>query len=407
MTFAAITSICSQENYLPGSLVTIDNDTLKGFIDYRNWKNNPYRIAFKRQIDGESKPYTPFDIKEFRVKDEIYTAGRIEVETSPTKTEELDKDSRLKILLVYAFLQTVVYGQKSLYYYKRFKGKDNFYIKTESGYELLIHKKYLAKKDVGTVIINNNKYLGQLTLYLSECPEIRSKLKHTQYNRKSLEQLFMYYYECAGTSYQFRKEWEKALFRKGLSLGISRSSINFENYHFTPLVGADFEISTELSFALGLDVIFPRSRRRSSLYNELMYSSYNTRGYYPKVTGVNNNSNAHFELAYTYLKLNNMLRYRYEVGPVYVFINGGISNGYAIREVNDKILDANTGGSSIHVENKDIATRRYEQGILFGGGLEIKGLSLEARWEYSNGMSDMLSLSSKVRRYYFMIGYAF
>ncbi|NJK97917.1 MAG: hypothetical protein HC905_26095 [Bacteroidales bacterium] len=39
----------SQENYIPGYVIE-NGDTLKGFIDYRNWEKNPNQIAFKTSM---------------------------------------------------------------------------------------------------------------------------------------------------------------------------------------------------------------------------------------------------------------------------------------------------------------------------------------------------------------------
>lgn len=36
----------AQKNLQPGAVITSRGDTLKGFIDYRNWEKNPIAIDF-------------------------------------------------------------------------------------------------------------------------------------------------------------------------------------------------------------------------------------------------------------------------------------------------------------------------------------------------------------------------
>jgi len=40
-------SSLAQSNYKPGYVVDLRNDTLKGFIDYKEWENNPKTFTFK------------------------------------------------------------------------------------------------------------------------------------------------------------------------------------------------------------------------------------------------------------------------------------------------------------------------------------------------------------------------
>ena len=188
----------SQENYLPGYIINSSNDTVKGYIDYRNWGENPSVIRFKIKTDSKVDNYTPLDIKAFHVKDEIYISAIVEKETSPTKINELNLNPKLHLQTDTVFLQTLFGGDKSLYYYKTAEGKDNFYIKNDSVYDLLIFKKYLKNQEDKLLVTLDKKYIGQLSVYLSDCPNIRKKLMNTTYSLNSLERLFKFYYGRTG-----------------------------------------------------------------------------------------------------------------------------------------------------------------------------------------------------------------
>jgi hypothetical protein len=57
----------AQSNYKPGYVVTTKGDTLKGFIDYREWDINPRSINFKSNGSSDAKSLTPADITFFNV----------------------------------------------------------------------------------------------------------------------------------------------------------------------------------------------------------------------------------------------------------------------------------------------------------------------------------------------------
>ena len=204
----------SQGNYLSGYVIDLEKDTIKGFIDYKNWNANPDKINFKIRRDTTSILYSTSSIVEFGVKDEMYISAIVNTETSPTQSNILQENSVLNFKLDTVFLQTLYKGSKDLYYYKSEKGKDNFYIKDGQNLELLIYKKYaLLKYDergrTTYVVKENKKYKGQLAHYLSDCSSIQSKLLNTGYSQVSLEEIFKYYYTCSQNDIQFQKKKAK------------------------------------------------------------------------------------------------------------------------------------------------------------------------------------------------------
>jgi len=67
---------------LPGYLKTADGVRTEGFIDYRNWENNPKQITFKQEEQSEKQVFKALDIAEFGVKDEFYVGASLA--TQPT-----------------------------------------------------------------------------------------------------------------------------------------------------------------------------------------------------------------------------------------------------------------------------------------------------------------------------------
>jgi len=159
-----------------------------------------------------------------------------------------------------------------------------------------------------------------------------------------------------------------------------------------------------------MDVVLARNQRKWSIYNELLLSSYMTNGYSEEFFSEEYYKIYNNDIGYTYLKMNNMLRFTYPVSgqDFYVFANLGISNGYAISETNTSEQEVKFYADPVTTEEIAIEdSRKYEQGFLAGIGAKYSKFSFETRFETGNGMSTYTSLNSKVNRFYFLLGYRF
>lgn len=405
----------SQQNYLPGYIISPERDTISGFIDYKNWNINPNKIKFKIKKDSAPIFYNPNSIIEFGVKDEIYVSAIVNTETSPIQTNRLQEYSKLNLKLDTIFIQTLFKGSKSLYFYKSNKGKDNFYLKRGPDFELLIYKKYtLTFKDKlgfkASILKENKKFKGQLAHYFDDCSTIQSKLKTTEYTQNSLEKLFKYYYNCSQKNIQFQKNKEKTVFEIGILAGVSSSKLEFKGDNFDYLTNAKLNQSKTLTAGIFMNVFFSRNRKKWSVNNEIVYSSSTFEGKHESFRNETGEVKTTTELGYTYLKLNNLLRYYIPLNQksLRLFINGGISNGLAFSEKNYKKQEIIFFGNERKKEGKALdKTRKYEQSYLLGIGLKHNKISLETRLEKGNGMSEYARLSSPTTRFNIYLGYRF
>lgn len=401
------TSFC-QENYLPGFIITLQEDTVKGFIDYRNWDKNPKTISFKTGDRQEKHSYTPLELKEFTVNTERYVGAIVETEISPSKVINMQTTSQLQLRADTAFLESVILGSKSLYYLKNEEGNENFYIDQDAKIELLMYKKYYQLQDGSKVIRENKKYMEQLSFYFKDCSSIRSKIANTHYSRKSLEKLFDVYYSCTQADMAFRKKAEKTRVETGVIVGASSTSVKFRSDVNAHLVNSNYNRSTDFAAGIFFDMIIPRTQSKLSLYNDLSYTSYQVRGQYNTYEDENKHTSTYTEIGYSYLKLNTMARFKYPVGKAHVYVNGGISNGYAVKEINYRKQEIKFYTEERTVEDAAIKnTRRYEQGFILGLGIRYSRYAIEARSEKGNGMSLSAGLGSDVNRYHFLLSYRF
>lgn len=398
----------AQENFLPGYIISLKGDTLKGFIDYRNWDKNPNKIYFQNKLGSEKINYTPTNIKQFNVKDEIYVSAIVKAEVSPVEIDALEFDSELKIKIDTTFLQTMFQGTKCLYYYKNHNGRENFYIKQDTTFDLLVYKKYVDKQDDGNAIRENGLFINQLSHYLQSCPSIQVKLADTKYSKKSLERLFSYYYDYTKFEKSFQKKTEKLAVEIGALAGISVTRLKFHGDAFAYLVNGNYPSSSNFSTGLFLNIILPRTQRKWSINNELVFTSYKMNGYYNDYKNDNQYTLYYTKLGYSYLKMYNMLRFTLPIQSLFCYLNAGISNGIVVSESNYLKQEATFYTTKTIEESKALNdSRKHEQGYILGIGIKYKKYLLDIKYEKGNGMSENTALNSSTDTYYFLLGYRF
>ena len=398
------TGLC-QENFLSGYMIQ-RGDTINGFIDYRNWHRNPEVIRFKEGGDANIIEFRPFDIDRFSVADELYESAVVLTDVSPgplhTDGKNIGADGKLEADTT--FLQTLVRGERSLYLLVNRINKFQFYINQDDKFQLLVYTRYLSAQGSERRIAENKSYMNQLAAYLGDCATIQSQMDNLEYDQKSMEKLFRAYYDCTRSKPQFGKQREKIKVQFGAIAGVSVTSLDVRGVPY--LEHAETDPSIDFSGGLFLELVLPRNQRKWSLNSELLYSSYNIRMRYNDYTSENRYTIYRSTLGYSYVKLNSMVRYKYRVGNLFLFINAGISNGMAIREVNSVVRDVKFYSSErVEYDKAMPVTRKYEQGYLFGAGAKLRDLTLEVRLQKGNGMSDVPRLRTSSTQYSLLFGY--
>lgn len=275
---------------------------------------------------------------------------------------------------------------KSLFCYKDEKGREHFLIRHGSEFERLVYKKYLVQVG-GRRKTTNKSFVGQLSLYFQNCPSLQSKLSQVQYNNKSLIDIFQYYYGCADSTIEFQQNKENIQAESGIVAGLTSTKLNFYSNDYEYLVYADFARSTDLSDGLSLDLVLLRYHRKWSVYHELLFNSYKVIGEY-ETSSDYETTNTQTTIAYSYIKLNALLRYKFPVQNMFVYLNTGVSNGFAIKETKSK-EKVRKAFSKVNIHNTTAInySTMLEQGVIVGLGSQFKKCSFEARYEGGTRMS--------------------
>ena len=405
-----IVALSAQENYVSGYMINKNKDTIKGYIDYKNWKFPPKKIYFKKTLAENSRLFNPNNIQEFGVAEDIYVSAVVESENSLSKTNRLTKEREPNITLDTTFLQALVQGEKSLYFYKNEIGKENYYLKNDDKFELLVQKKYTTNQGDKRVIAENKKYRSQLRLYLYDCPSIQQKIRKTTYTYSSLMKLFDAFYECSNIAPNYAVYKEKVLTKFGLVAGITSTSLNFTGDEgFAYLTEPKFNSSINPTFGVSIEFILPRNLKKWSLYNELLFTSFNYEATYNDFESENRNATHTTELGYSYLKINTLFRYALSTGAVATYFNTGFSNGLVFSEIaNYTKEDSVFYAFETSNEGKALTEiKSYEIGFIVGLGANYKNFSLEFRFDRGNGLSRFLYLNSSTKKYSLLLGYQF
>jgi len=405
-------SIFGQENFMAGYIISPEGDTIRGKVDFRDWANNPEKVSFAANPSNEIIPLSPEDILGFGVEGAHYVSATTDVGTDSRKTANLDNRASLNKTVKSIFLQSLIQGDKSLYYYNEIGDKEHFYIRDKSKFQLLEFKEYYSYDRFGKKLIKeNNKYLGQLRLYLTDCESIQSHLQKVKYTKSSLRNLFEKYYSCIPQEGTFDKQKEGFEIKWGIIAGGVSSNLIFKSglQSNASLVKADIKPSHNVMLGISLEAVILKNQKKWSIYNELLYSANTFADGWENYRNETGYSKTEIDLGLSYLKLNNMIRYKYPVSGIKLFGNIGISNALAFNVTNKKITEIQFEEDYHLREGKVLdETRNYEQGLLVGFGMELNSnLTVEFRHERSNGMSPYPALTSSVRRNALLVHFQF
>lgn len=370
-------SIHAKTNFLPGYIVNLNHDTIHGLIEYEEWTYNPEIICFKATKFRTPVYYEPSDVAGFGVLDKQFNSAIVQKEISPFRFSELEKSSSLNLVQDTVFLQTLIGGAKSLHYLKEWDDREQFYIKEDSAYTLLLHKIYYEYTLNVRKEYHNMRFIGQLTRYFWDQPELLSEIADTYYSRSNLEGLFQHYLKLTGQKsvYVNKDSYLSGVF--GLVAGASLTMLGVETDYLKAGFGPSYNFTGGLSLDLAMNGMF----RNWTLYNELLYSSYQANNLIPEYFP---DSWSTFD--FKYLKINTMVRFQ----PSFFFLSAGVSNGICID----------------YYGSKD-DYRLWEIGFLLGAGIKFKHFTLELREDIGDGMSPFVGTYTSTERFQVLLGYHF
>lgn len=401
-------ALYAQQNFKSGVVINNKLDTIHGDIDYKGWSSNPSKITFRQNQRVNSLSIE--DIIYFEVNNEHYTKAIVDIEVSPAHPGLNDKSPEFEFKRDTVFLISLIEGEKSLYQLRPQKGKDNFYTKDSTGtFILLRHKKYYKATPQKNIIAENNAFIGQLGDYLGECSSLYKNILDVKYQKESLMSVFDYYDNCSGSLTYYKKQKEKVRFNKGLIAGVSENTLKFTSSKSTwdYLTKAEFNYSATPTLGLFAEIIFPRNNKSWSMYNEIIYTSFDIGGAYEQTVSQPYETTK-TNLGMSYVKMVNTIRYSYNLSKISFFGNAGISNGVGFNEKNSKTVITHYSLHDLVQKNNALNNiQKYERCLLIGLGAKLNRFSGELRYENGGGLSKYVDLGSRMYHYYLLVVFSF
>jgi hypothetical protein len=156
----------AQSNFKPGYIVTLSGDTVRGFIDYKEWDQNPIKISFRNDIGTtQKKQYTVNNISSFEISGfENYRRTVTWISLDHTELSQLTHSIDSIKIKDTVFLRTIYRGNAvSLYSYKD-QLKERFFVaeKGSEPVELIYHRYLDPNPDHQSNILTQNGYKIQL-----------------------------------------------------------------------------------------------------------------------------------------------------------------------------------------------------------------------------------------------------
>jgi hypothetical protein len=202
-----------QETLRKGYLLRAPGDTVKGFIDTKNFADHASYCEFSENGENFAR-YPPEDIAGYGfLKGESYLAKEVIEGTYKT----------------HAFAEVLVAGRMTL-----LRVDDQFYLE-EAGKPLLHLKKDIKTEVVGQGVVRHELpvYRGVLQWKFAGCKKnIASKIDRSRLDERSLTELFVFYNTCVDPN--FRDVKKKVSVRKNTFVGVMAGHGNIELVKFAP-----------------------------------------------------------------------------------------------------------------------------------------------------------------------------
>lgn len=379
----------AQTNPQPGYIITNENDTIWGTIDYLSDFQNQRACLFKADGAQTYREYKPGDISGYRLS----TSGIFYV----TRTFVIGDAERA------VFAEYLLQGGVSLYYARDVHTQYYFWVDEDGKTARMVYDGERSSLSSDDRQLRKSRII-EVSQLLGRSAEAQKRLWKTNYSASDLIDLTREYDETyctdAGDCIQFKSDTKK---RTGLKVRLRvEAGVDFNtvrNKHYT---GENW-IETSCTypyFGIGADLNLPRFSRLLNLETLLKIDkksgSHEEVDYLKKVTSM------HFEYYDLELQLGLAVRFLPN-SMVRPFVRGGLSVNEMLG-----IKTENMEHYKIGRHEQDFRTRLgmgYYVGI--GADISVKGHTIRIAGNYVTHNNDDMAILTKSRAFSVGIGFCF
>ncbi|HOI86559.1 MAG TPA: outer membrane beta-barrel protein [Lentimicrobium sp.] len=332
----------SQSDFRDGFIITLENDTIKGLVDYRSNLKNYKSCVFLGE--REERKYHPHEINGFGYDNDKFYASQI---------------------LEGSFVEVLVTGDISLY-----KSKEKYHVKKDADIYDLASFREEVKIDRKVYVRDNNKWRGILSILIGDClnntNDVVSKIN---LNERSLTTLIVGYNQCKGSEYkEFKagKPWIKYDF--GAATGLARSEIQviYSSTYYNYL--ADSYSSVDPSVGALFSISSPRITEKIEVQGEIHF----IKSAYSSLIVLNKSSTEYHD---TYIDLTTLsmplsLKYSFPEKKYGLYVQAGINLDYHLKTESRRMTEIVTGNVvNTYPESPAVEINNYQTG--YWGGIGI------------------------------------
>lgn len=239
-----------QTNFRPGYVITNENDTLRGLLDYRGEFKNSKSCDFRENEASIVQKFKPFDIKGYRFIDSKFYVSK----------SVLMNGMKIKV-----FLEYLVNGIAGLYYY--YDGENFHYFIEKSGKQLieLTNEEEHFFANGHEYIRESKDYIGSLKNAFIDCPQIFSSIDKANLGTKSLIKLTKKYHNYVCNNEKcivYEKQLPPIKFKFATFVSMNVSSLTFSNSGLYQVI--NFNKAFFPTIGLQMNSTLPRANEKLS-----------------------------------------------------------------------------------------------------------------------------------------------
>ena len=295
--------LVAQTNFKPGIVIPANGDTLKGWIDYANWRVNPRKIEFRSAPEDKSSVYyTVHEIQYFEITGEdAYRRAIVIKDMRPARADQITPETKDTIENDTAFLRILVRGSK-LSLFELTDSKQHFYMQeTGAAPQELIYR-FNAGAELGQVY-EQDLFKDQLKKYLPEnkSSRLERQIDHARYAVQDLSRIVLVLNGGAADNVAGSSDGNSTMTGTGTigsngavlmggsgrkklkteffgSIGLDYSKLTFTGDNVIAAQSLHYNNSLSPIFSVGMDVLSNRNLNDLTLRVELAYSQHTNKG---------------------------------------------------------------------------------------------------------------------------------
>ncbi|NOZ45671.1 MAG: hypothetical protein GXO79_02705 [Chlorobi bacterium] len=362
-------SIVAQSNFVNGTIITNNEDTLVGFINNKQWVRSPHFFEFKKSLTDTIRIFNNKNTKYISFSNNNYICVNVSIDKESNQTDKLKAiNRRMKPVTEKVFLQTLFSGKVNLYYYIDEYNKEHFYVQKDTlDFDELIYYRYIVFSKTKNIKVSRSietveTYKGQLIYYLNDCPSLKTKITNSEFRKSSIIDIFKKYYDCTNLDFNYSDK-SKRIYLSLIS-GVTNSNFSFTSSNPEYSL-AYFKPSTNLVFGLGYLSSILKKQTNWKNYSEITFNYLNFKAGYDKNSpDINTFSWLNFNVFLT--KASNLINYYIPINnKISCFLGGGASLSIIVT---DAVWDI----------------KQFYFTPLFNTGINFNNLTLELNYSKKN-----------------------